>query len=349
MKTAIGLGISAIALTCAATAGAQDNISSVTQTGSNADATTTQSGSANEATVLQSTGTGADSLIEQNGTANVAMVTQSDEGEITSINKSTVIQTGERNSASLVQESNGASGGHTSVIQQIGDENLAQVNQLNFSDNSVINQQSDSNIALVDQGTGMFFGDGYTSNNRSVITQSGDGGHTAIVSQDLVFGSRSDIEQVGATNFAQVTQTAFVSSSAIIQEGEGNVATTTQGSAANLGLLFDSASDLAFVKQVGDRNGSDIVQNGETSSGLAEVRQDGDDGSSSITQTTLTPGQEGEDNEAKVEQLLGSSGNISTIAQAGSENEAFVTQGGADNLSAVTQAGLGNVATVAQN
>lgn len=326
-------------------ASASNNCSVVTQNGSNASATNTQSGSGNTAVVDQTVRVGANSIIEQSGSLNFADVEQIDNGSALSAHSSLIVQDGNQNIAFVIQNEKGDSAGQLSEITQPGSGNYADVGQLGFADRSFVTQTSDSNSAIVMQGTSPVNGIGFLQNQFSTVIQAETGGHIAIVTQEGSSTNNSYVDQQGATNTANVVQTGSGQDSYIIQTGTGNQATNLQGGL----LLFSSFGNIAYVEQVGDFNQSTINIGAFTDSNEARVTQSGDNGRSTVSQNSLGGLSVGDQNEATVDQLLGSSGAVSLIDQFGSDNFAAVTQGGIGDNSVVNQTGNDNVVNVSQN
>ena len=136
MKSAINTGIAAALLSSSGIALAQqvpvqpaecavtaNNCSVVTQTGSNASATTTQTGDGNTAIVVQTVTRGAISTIEQPGSLNFADVEQIDDGTARTAHRSTITQGGDENIAFVLQNEKGNSIGQLSEITQSGSDN----------------------------------------------------------------------------------------------------------------------------------------------------------------------------------------------------------------------------------
>ena len=323
---------------CAATA---NNCSVVTQSGSNATVTNNQTGSGNTVVVDQTSVTGAVSTVEQSGSLNFAEVEQIDNGMF-SVHNSTIDQGGDRNTAFLIQNERGSSAGQFSDIDQSGSDNYADVAQTGFADDSFVTQSSDGNSAIVIQDS-VVNGTGFTINQTSTVIQSGTGGHIANVSQTLGPTSNSYVEQQGDTNTANAIQISLRQDLDIIQTGNGNTASVTQGQ-----IIFGPAENVAFVEQIGNFNQSTIIQAQNSSSNNARSTQSGDDGRSTIIQEGEVPTNT-HDNSATLNQLVGSSGAVSLIDQMGEDNIATVTQGGIGDMSTVMQSGNGNMATVNQN
>jgi hypothetical protein len=354
MKHRSGFGIAAVLLGTSSLALAQqmpvqpaqcavatNNCSVATQTGSNASATTTQGGTGNTAVVVQTVTRGAISTIEQPGSLNFAEVEQIDDGTARTAHQSTITQGGDENIAFVLQNEKGNSIGQLSEITQSGSDNYADVGQLGFADRSFVTQSSGSNSAIVLQGTVLNNGNLTTPNQFSTVIQAGTGGHIAVVTQEGASLNDSDVDQQGATNTANVRQLGSFQDSDLIQTGTGNMATTTQ---AGIGI-FSASSNTAYVEQVGDFNQSTLTQGQSTFNNDARVTQLGDNGRSTLSQL----GAPAFDNEATLDQLLGSSGAISLIEQFGSDNIADVTQGGTGDNSSISQTGNNNTANVSQN
>lgn len=323
-------------------AGATNNCSVVTQDGSNASATNNQPGTGNTAVVVQTATRGANSQIDQAGASNFAEVEQVDNGMLSAHN-STIDQGGNQNIAFLIQNERGSSAGQFSDIDQSGSENYADVAQTGFADDSFVTQSSDGNSAIVIQES-LVNGIGFTTNQTSTVIQSGTGGHIANVSQTLGPTNNSYVEQQGDTNTATAIQISLRHDLDIIQTGNGNIATVSQGQ-----FVFGPGESIAFVEQIGNFNQSTITQVQSSRNNNARSTQSGDNGRSTIIQEGVPFTIDSRNNNATLNQLLGSSGAVSLIDQTGEDNMATVTQGGIGDMSTVMQNGNDNVANVSQN
>ena len=334
MKKLLLAGISALAIT-SASAFAQDNSSSVNQTGTGAIATVTQDGANDVSTIDQSSGgtvtvhqtgvqgststvtTGADDRPPES----TVTVTQSDTGTSTAgtsqANVSTVVQdnvngfglSGTGSTVNVTQVHNAAgTGQNSSYVQQGRNAVSGQV---------TVNQTGGENISYYSSTT--------STDNDAVINQTGIG-NSSVVLQDFQGGSA----------LATVTQNNAggpVNSAYIDQVSDGFAATPAE---------FAYGAE-AHINQDGSGNSSSIVQSGFSTTvaagNYAENDQNGDGHSSSIMQGGI-------DNFASVTQS--GLGNWSSVDQGGNANSAVVTQSSNANVSTVSQGGSNNAATVTQ-
>lgn len=334
MKKLLLAGISALAIT-SASAFAQDNSSSVNQTGTGAIATVTQDGANDVSTIDQSSGgtvtvhqtgvqgststvtTGADDRPPES----TVTVTQSDTGTSTAgtsqANVSTVVQdnvngfglSGTGSTVNVTQVHNAAgTGQNSSYVQQGRNAVSGQV---------TVNQTGGENISYYSSTT--------STDNDAVINQTGIG-NNSVVLQDFQGGSA----------LATVTQNNAggpVNSAYIDQVSDGFAATPAE---------FAYGAE-AHINQDGSGNSSSIVQSGFSTTvaagNYAENDQNGDGHSSSIMQGGI-------DNFASVTQS--GLGNWSSVDQGGNANSAVVTQSSNANVSTVSQGGSNNAATVTQ-
>ena len=325
----------ALAAFLAAPASAQDNSSSVSQTGGGAVATVTQDGANDESTIAQSSGgtvtvhqtgvrgststvtTGADDRPPESSVT----VTQSDTGGSTAAigesNVSTVIQdnvngfglTGTGSTVDVTQVHNAAgTGQNSSYVQQGRNAVSGQV---------TVNQTGGENSSYYSSVT--------STDNDAVINQTGVG-NNSVVFQDFQGGSA----------LATVTQNNAggpVNSAYIDQVSDGFAATPAE---------FAYGAE-AHIDQDGSGNSSSIVQTGYSTTvgagNYAENDQTGDGHVSTITQGGI-------DNYALVTQT--GTGNLSTVDQGGNANSAIVSQASSGNSSSVNQGGNGNSAMVTQ-
>ena len=226
MKNIILTGASIIALSIAAPALAQSNVSTVTQSGNSQDATVTQSGANDESVITQSnadnTATvnqdgifGSDSFITQSGSENTASVTQTDDGTpqgfggtVPPSAVSTINQSGNSNSATIAQNTQTQFRPNTSDVNQSGSDNNAIVTQFDDEQSSSINQSSNGNLATVLQGQSQL-GTDLTYDNDSVINQAGGDFNLAGVIQ-TGRENGSDVNQLGADRQHACSRAALV-------------------------------------------------------------------------------------------------------------------------------------------
>lgn len=182
---------------------------------------------------------------------------------------------------------------------------------------------------------------------------------TALVvgSASFALANSSDIDQTGADNLAEVTQTGGTgSASTVLQTGSDDIATVTQsdggGVATNISdiqQLAGSGTQEATVTQTNSTNGTAneayVLQASTEGGNTVSVGQDGD---GNIARATQGPG--------AVDfflEPLPITGNSSDIQQTGSSNIATTDQivnsdGGNNNAASVAQGGMSNTATITQ-
>lgn len=356
MKKILFAGASAAAL-LAVPALAQNNQSTVNQTGSGAAAEVSQTGENDRSTVTQSGGgtvqidqqgvTGSTSTVttsaDDRPPESIVQVTQSDDGSSSEAtgqaNVSTVIQdnvngfgtTGTGSTVTVDQEHNEAgTGQNSSYVQQGRNAVSGQV---------TVSQTGGENVSNYTSTT--------STDNDAIIGQTGVGNYSD-VQQDFQNGSAvANVDQNGtgggvnsvyidqisagfATNPAQFAVGADASAT---QDGSGNMSTISQTGYST----SDATANYASSDQVGDDNTSEIRQPGTDN--MATVSQTGDLHYSQILQG-------GNGNTAEVSQ--NGNGHSSIIDQDGSNNVATVGQSSSGNMSTVNQGGNGNTATVTQ-
>lgn len=334
MKKLLLAGISALAIT-SASAFAQDNSSSVNQTGDGAVATVTQDGANDRSSVSQSGGgtvtihqtgvQGSTSTVttsaDDRPPESTVTVTQSDTGGSTAgtgqANVSTVVQdnvngfglTGTGSTVDVTQVHNAAgTGQNSSYVQQGRNAVSGQV---------TVNQNGGENISYYSSTT--------STDNDALINQTGVG-NNSVVLQDFQGGAA--LATVTQNNAGGPVNSAYVD-----QVSDGFAATPAE---------FAYGAE-AHINQDGSGNSSSIVQSGFSTTvaagNYAENDQTGDGHSSSILQGGI-------DNFASVTQS--GLGNWSSVDQAGSANSAIVNQSSNANVSTVSQGGNNNAATVTQ-
>lgn len=326
---------SAAALLVAAPALAQDNQSTVDQTGSGAVATVNQTG-ANDISDIDQTG-GGTVTVDQDGVTgststvttgaddrppeSTVTVTQSDDGTSSAAtsqaNVSTVIQdnvngfglSGTGSTVSVEQHHNAAGAGqNSSYVQQGRNAVSGQVSVFQSGGENVstyTSTTSTDNDANINQ-LGL-------KNTSTVIQNFQNGGALATVNQTGAGGGTNTvyIEQVSAGFSASPPEFALGAQASAAQNGSGNTSNIYQtGYSETVATANFASSD-----QQGDDNTSDITQTGVDA--FADLTQVG-------------------------------SGNESTISQGGSGNSATVSQMSDGNISTVTQGGTGNSAVVNQ-
>ena len=225
------------------------------------------------------------------------------------------------------------------VIEQVGDNNDATINQLNSA--GAINQGvilqynvgngADGNEALLDQSTAGNTGfiDQVGEGNRARINFDGEGGHTGIVVQE------GEGHNIGFT-----------------MEGEGNLADIRQyGTSAHTVGVAGTFDAPGAVFQVGNDNVFEVVQEGDGDGHLVttpdgeDVIQQGDNNKIFVTQHG-----DGATNEARLLQANGDVfGNTITLHHEGGGNTATVQQRSDNNSAVVSQNGNNNTATITQD
>lgn len=231
---------------------------------------------------------GAQSLIDQSGANNVANVTQFDDGSdiggvAPPINDSTILQSGDGNSATLMQDTSTFQLFSASYIEQIGDNNSAVVTQYDDAQDSSIAQISDGNTAIVIQGDSLLALTDESYGNSSSIVQDGLGGHYAEISQTGLLNT-SEITQFGENNTIYVAQLGDFNDSFASQDGVGHWAEISQSGDGNLSELFQIGNGHeAYLVQLGNSNYSMIDQSG--SGNWASVSQSSDNNTSIVIQS----------------------------------------------------------------
>ncbi|HVF93679.1 MAG TPA: hypothetical protein VM900_05135, partial [Sphingomonas sp.] len=357
MKSTIFLSASAIALFASAPTFAQNNISTVNQSGNGANADVGQTGTADNSEVNQSAG--AKAKVRQAGTNTLAgrytpdqypnnrsLITQSaanadaDVAQNGTVNRSTidqaaaavslVRQTGTYNNSTIRQEATAT--GATAKVTQLG----------SYGDNrSGIVQRGDS-TATVTQTDGASNPPGFQyPGNQSDIDQTGN-------------GNEATVAQNGDDNFSTVTQNATGAVATVVQTGSENNATTTQNATAKSNIEQGNSNPASM------RNTAFVTQNAMAGGSISDINQNGTGNRADITQNAANQDSfnysTGTDNRATVSQ--NASRNVSVLLQnryyggngsgPSTGNQATVTQAaGSDNsFSYVYQDGRANIAQV---
>ena len=361
MKNSILTGVSVLALTLSGAALAQNNNSTVTQTGSGAQATVTQDGANDQSTVSQSLGgtvtvdqtgdTGSTStvttLADDNAPDSTVKVTQSDDG-------SSSEATGQANTSSVIQD-NVNLGSSVNVTQT---HNAAGEGK----NNSVVLQgrnASNGDVTVSQEGgeNDSFYSSRDSTDNDAFITQTGVRNSSNVVQNFQNGGALATVNQTntagGATNNADISQTstgyappppdefALGADASITQDGEGNNSSITQTGFANI----PAEANEAINAQFGDDNNSSINQTGVI--GYANVLQTGNENDSTVSQSgagssaTVTQNQ---DNSRSV--VTQNSGATATVSQTRTQ-ELFplLRNGGSSNNSEILQTAVAGGAT----
>lgn len=370
MKKMLWAGASCLALTLSTAAFAQNNSSTITQTGSDDDADVTQTGATNVSEIEQD-----GAAVSVDGIANEATVLQEGVAGF-----SRVVQTGD-NIADVTQT--GTSDTMQSVVTQSnlggGDSNTATVIQRGVglgegsATGSFVTQTGTRGVAFVDQGV-------FTTDAVSTISQSGNtsgsqraevfqisgAADSSITQQDDAM--KAEVYQDGSST-STILQTGRFHTTGVRQEGDGNFSSVVQtgfngevGDPANPDgspLGTDDASIGVF--QLGEDNRSEITQSGDNQ--FSDVRQFADDNFSRISQGVQNGGsavinQFSDDNHSEVDQT-GSSSVIVTQTGApnpfgdrgwdGLANSADAGVQYDNNVSLITQSGDGAEIQVGQN
>lgn len=334
MKKLLLAGISAIAF-AAAPAAAQNNMSSVDQTGSGAIATVTQDGANDRSTVTQTSG--GTVTVQQTGVqgSTSTVTTGADdrppESTVTIRQTDTggaVAGTSEANVSTVIQDNVNGFGetGTGSTVSVTQHHNIAGTEQnssyVQQGRNAVSGQVSVSQVG----GDNSSYYSSFTSfDNDADIDQSGEGNNSTVLQNFQARGAYASVSQHGTGGG---DNDAFIE-----QVSDGYAAVPAE---------FARGAD-AIISQNGSGNSSSISQTGYSelmSQGNYALNvQTGDDDISSIDQGGI-------DNEALVHQS--GTGNWSMVDQGGNNNSAHVTQTTDGNMSSVIQSGSGNSATVTQ-
>lgn len=344
MKKLLLTSATAACLALATPAFAGNSTSDVTQA----------AGTVGNAAAVTQTGSviGSESFINQTNSNNMANVIQSDDGLATigfAVSSSTINQGGDGGNATVIQQqisstpAYGYAATNSSLIDQIGDGNGANVTQYGDAQDSTITQLSDGNQADVIQGDLLATPAYEAGQHLSTITQ--DVGNNTTYVQMASFSSTVTIDQQGVNNIAEATSNLLSRdhASAITQIGDFNMAFNNAQGNGIMGpsdnynastVLQTGDSNLANVNQAGNGDSSTITQNNDNGSATIDQQTGGGDNDSTLTQDGLME-------HAEVTQS--GIGNMSMLVQSGGGNMAFVTQSTDDNTSNVTQLGSGTV------
>lgn len=182
-----------------------------------------QAGNANSAVTHQSFDSGIDIHVRQNGSGNATNISQGGEDSVIR-----VTQNGTNNDATVVGDGTTRLG---QAIEQNGDGNTVTATAIN----------ADSNNA------------DYT------ITQTG-AHNNAIANQTRSSFSLLSIQQLGAGNQSDITQTGDLQSGTINQNGSGNLASINQ---AGFASAEPRLGNTALITQAGNNNNATIRQAGD--------------------------------------------------------------------------------------
>ena len=152
-------------------------------------------------------------------------------------------------------------------------------------------------------------------------------------------GSIASIEQIGNSNYSTLTQDGFENEGKVVQAGEDNETVLTQenpqdlsGSSAIVeqGVINGCVGCVATVKQTGADNFAGVFQDGEVNQATVDQNAGGDDNFAVV-------GQFGDNNKATFNQE--GDGNTGLSAQVGNDNGFIVNQLNGDNFISVNQFG----------
>ncbi len=348
MKNVIFAGLSMAALCVAMPLAAQNNSSTVTQTGDLNDADVDQTGSGNTVTIDQISATdgtvGQIAITAQSGSGNTSDIDQDGDGN-------NFTRTGQMGTNSLAMvEQTAASFAVTAIIDQGVDTDN--------NTGTIIQSDGRANGAqIIQNGTGPGLG----ANNFSSILQ----GDTTNIGGTAVFAETvgATNTQSGQNNSSDIVQSGVSTSVGVNQIGDANISFVTQGDLGGdfnngsvlqngdgnqSGLFQSSDQNTGNISQIGDSNFAGVQQGfvggaatgGNRNSGT--ITQNGNRNRSSIFQNDTLAG---ELNIAVTNQLGDDA--VSTIIQDGTSNQAFVIQYEA-SVSSITQTGTGNFADVTQ-
>lgn len=269
---------------------------------------------------------------------------------------STVIETGDGNSATITQGFDGtgtALNGNTSNVEQDGDNNGAVVTQYNNgfggqAHNSEIYQTGNDNAASIEQQNAT--GDAYISQigneNEANILEVGNFGVAAPAAGIAPYDAYAS--QEGDRNIVNMSIYGDGASAVAIQKGNDN--TIYQELGQDVGNKVFKSS--AYANQMGNSNVAMQIMEGQGFAGGITIQfereriwQTGDNNYAHQLQTDdILPGGI---NYAEIRQT--GDWNESWQTQSGLNNDSRVTQNGNSNWSTTTQFGNDNVAVVQQN
>jgi hypothetical protein len=363
----VGIGASLIALSAysvsAQTTRVGSNTGTVQDSGTNNQATISNGAPSNDNNNAQIVFEGSDNRtsIDQLGVDNGATSNQA-----SNTNLSRIRQTGNRNSATLLQ---GQGNRNSSDIDQhvdpaisVNSDRRASVEQRGASNSSTVQQLGSNNSVTVSQGRS----DALSQNGVSTIIQTSSGNAATVTMIGEANGSSVTQERVdpavtlhvaevaisGSANSSSVRQAGLSLVGRVQQSGHQNVAQVQQlngadGSSSTITQLLDFNS--ASARQIGGaRNASTIRQTGLRNSATL-LQEQGSRNSSNIDQSVDPAISINSDRQASVTQR--GSDNSSTVQQLGSNSSATVVQGQATLLSqgtfsSIVQSGTGDVARV---
>jgi hypothetical protein len=278
----------------------------------------TQAGMSNESIVNQR-GDNNEGITSQTGDGNFAEVLQN-QYLLATNSYGSIVQVGDNNIAFTEMRRDDNSGD----ITQTGNDNWAQTTAYGGGNEGVINQIGDDNIADIQQGfdnEGSIYQSG--SNNDGEVLQSGTVGNKG---SQWVAGSGNTVEQV---------QTSDANSQRVELTGDDNTYTVTQEVGSGNMLYINSRGTGPGENTLG----SDLSTFTATQSGsdnLVSGEMGGVGNSLTISQTGLSNAVGTGMWEADGFRIQGD-GNVGSITQTGDYNVATMTMVGNDNTATITQ------------
>ncbi len=261
-----------------------------------------------------------------------------------------------------------AFGQSTAVVDQIGDDNQATIDQVGTGITSVILQNGNTNRASASMANP---DDGAPNQATSAQVQIGDGNKatidwtqtverrqdTELIQIQAGSGNKATMDvrdnllvaqiQVGDDNKAKVDNMSHTMEIAQLQVGDDNVAKALGAGSPTGGVIYQI--------QQGDRNKSlvtqynSITQNGGTTVGTEQI------GNDNLAKVDLHQArfneafvyQEGDDNRGVIR--IDGTGNLADIYQFGSDNRAKIEQFSNGNVADINQTGSNNHAVIMQH
>lgn len=279
------LTLSTALLFTAGAAFAQSNDASVNQGGDDNDATIEQIGSGNSAELSQG--------FENNGDF---------QGQNNAVGE--ILQDGDDNSASMNQRAWG-NDGNEHYIDQLGDDNVANVDIYNGGNFGLLVQEgSENNARMLQSG----------SEHESYIIQTGDENYAR---------SSSTAGSGNITAIVQGIPSVFAGMGGLLQLNLGLPLSSSDGNAAT--LRVKGSDNIAGILQIGLLNNAGSNPQG---SGDLGISIEGDGNTAGIAQL-------GSENSANISILGGI--NMALIGQVGSSNTGSIMQDGSGNSAVIVQ------------
>lgn len=336
---------------------AQNNQSTITQTGTSLSANIGQNGSGLTGTISQtaaSTTANAETsgIISQTGTGHTAGISQNDG---TQGNAAIVTQRGTTpgSNSATISQSNGSGGtglrstdpatagsglGNYATVSQTGSSNKADVVQDGAG--------TTKNFGFIEQfGTG----NGSGSTGPVSITQSGSNDNRAEIRQGTammnVSGNGATINQKGLGDNNNRTNDAFITQ--LSDNNQATIAQVNNPAAGGFNLIRDN---IATVTQAGTGSHSATINQSTLFTGDAIWPSPSSPNGFGVYSNTATVDQTGSNNAATISQLADVRDSRATITQSGSGQVATANQkyGTIQGIITVTQAGNDNTATANQ-